>query len=124
MPQGSILGPLLFNLNINDVIETRNAQELRSLYADDISAVVGESATSDLISSLESIVRDLSRWSYSNGLSLNQSKTDLTCFHAKHVDYSVLVRSDSKSIPQKDSVKFLGVHFDSTLGLGKISIYR
>ena len=76
VPQGSILGPLLFSLFINDVTEVLSFCKYH-MYADDIQ--IYHSRRGENISGLcEEINRDLSsilNWSKNNALHLNASKT-------------------------------------------------
>ena len=104
VPQGSILGPLLFILFINDLpLATENKT---FLFADD-TAVICEGRDQALLKErLEDCMIDLSKWFSSNSLKINNSKTEMIKF------------GNYFTIPQlsyKDSVKFLGIYIDSNL---------
>lgn len=115
VPQGSILGPLLFLLYINDL--PKNVSHSLVLYADDTTAVIKAKCNDELNSKLSEAINELTHWFNVNGLSLNQEKTQLVQFstvHSKNIlqegfnlEYDLLSLSDS--------TKFLGVELDSSL---------
>jgi len=73
VPQGSVLGPLLFILYINDVSNNRNLET--SLYADDAALLHADSKLKSLKVKLNSELSALNDWFISNKLTLNLSKT-------------------------------------------------
>ena len=74
VPQGSLLGPLLFNVFINDLNFSVQLSSLR-LYADDTSAYASNTYISALELSLNKDVENLSSWFASNYLSVHSKKT-------------------------------------------------
>ena len=107
VPQGSILGPLLFLIYIND-IESSTDENL-VLFADDTTAITKSKDLELLIARMKQTLVNLERWFNTNRLSLNVNKTEQIIFSLRNV--SPQLQDENLS----DSVKFLGVYLDGTL---------
>ena len=80
VPQGSILGPLLFILYINDL--TRVSEKLFTiLFADDTTILIEGTQVNSMITSLNAELAKLTEWLKANKLSINVSKTHYMVFH-------------------------------------------
>ena len=114
VPQGSILGPLLFLLYANSLSDGFVAG-LACQYADDTSVILADPTAGGLSRGCSWIADQMQSWCQNNNLKLNVEKTGLIAFNKTKQNESLLVRLNIKSIPTSDNIKFLGVHIDPTL---------
>ncbi len=119
VPQGSILGPLLFLCYIRglpNVISDVTKNKI-CLYADDANLLVsGKSNWEIKTSAIENMVR-IRKFFTDHQLLLNFSKTNFACFDIKPNTNSVLptLQIDSVDIQIVENTKFLGLHIDNKL---------
>ena len=116
VPQGSILGPLLFLLFINDLPMFMRAKSTPILFADDTSILISHSNLFDFRNKIQLIFTNLNEWFKNNLLSLNFSKTQLVHFTTRNTNQmEIIIDHDNKTIPICNSTKFLGITVDCTL---------
>ena len=115
VPQGSVLGSLLFILYVNGLCDSF-VGSLICQYADDTSVVLSGSSFSGLSEACSGVVKNMQDWCTGHALKLNPEKTSLITFsETRNKSESLLVRCNHRSIPEVEGVKFLGVQLDSTL---------
>lgn len=116
VPQGSILGPLLFNIYLNDII-CINPNIKHIIYADDTTMLLSAACPNDLISEANSSLSRLHEWSSANALKINTAKTKAILFRPRNKSVFIntdLLLGDSK-IEILPVFKTLGVVFNENL---------
>ena len=119
VPQGSLLGPLLFSLYINDICYSSTSLSF-ILFADDTNVFYsGENATLvSIINTINIELGNVATWLQANRLSLNLNKCNFMIFRKKSNISSpsnCQVRINTVPIKQVSHTKFLGVFLDNSL---------
>ena len=114
VPQGSILGPVLFSLYINDAPNI-SPKMTCLLYADDTAIIFRQKTKEELQDVIHEVMPKLSLWFSANYLSLNVSKTFIQHYSTSPPPQSIKVVINNAVIKEKDEVKYLGVLIDKSL---------
>ena len=116
VPQGSVLGPLLFLIYINDL---PRAIKCASTYhfADDTNLLIIDKSIHSLQSRLNRDLKGLYRWLLANKISLNATKTELIIFRKPSQKYIpiIKIKINGTRIVPVSKIKYLGVYLDRFL---------
>lgn len=114
VPQGSVLGPLLFNLYINNICEVSQIVET-ILFADDTNLLCCGENLEKLLETMEKEVSRMKIWFDENKLTLNLSKTKFIIFGNRLADTNKKLMINGIELERVSEIKFLGVVIDSKL---------
>lgn len=103
VPQGSVLGPILFLIYINDLTSITSSHFV--IFADDTTIIQSHKNIDILCTNVKGTVLETQKWFAANQLSLNRSKTEKMIFSLRNIT----------ELNDKDSIKFLGVYLDKKL---------
>ena len=123
VPQGSVLGPILFNIYISPIADIFRRHQIRyHIYADDtqLYAECPPSDHTDALRHLRDCVDELKRWLDHNHLLLNESKTEAIVFRST----TLRVSSDERTVdvcgaavPLLPAIRDIGVVLDNGLDM-------
>ena len=116
VPQGSVLGPLLFLLYINDLNLSIMYSKTRH-FADDTCLLYTNISLKQLKKHMNKDLHNLYNWLIANKISLNKDKTEVLLFRHpnKTINYNLKLKLNGKILKFSNSVKYLGVHLDPFL---------
>ncbi len=112
VPQGSVLGPLLFNIYLNDLFMFVKDTQICN-YADDTTIYASANNIESVIKTLESDALKITKWFPNNCMKLNEDKCHLMVFGDKSNNVSINI--GSVTINESTEEKLLGVIFDKKL---------
>ena len=117
VPQGSVLGPLLFLLFINDLPACCPLGKVR-IFADDTSIFFHSDNIEDIILTARNIMTQLSSWFYDNKLTLNADKSSFTIFRSAKKNIQNIpdhIEFLGKKLLRTTHIKFLGIILEENL---------
>ena len=116
VPQGSILGPLLFTIYINDMHKAFD-KCLVHHFADDTNLLYADENPKNLQKVMDKELKVLVEWLRANRLSLNVGKTEFIIFRPprKTLNDRIVLKLDQKKIFESTKIKYLGLLLDSRL---------
>ena len=116
VPQGSVLGPLLFNVFVNDIFWFSHRTKICN-YADDTTIFACHPDLNTIVTQLEEDSSVLVKWFSDNFLKLNDDKCHLMIFGDESTETTISI--GNSRINESDYEKLLGVTFDKKLSFKK-----
>jgi hypothetical protein len=116
VPQGSIPGPLLFIIYINDLPLRINSLSEPTLFVDDTSVIISNRNFEDFYTISHSVLSSMIEWFSANKLVLNLEKTNIMKYVMNNSTHFALnIGYKDKYIEETVNSKFLGLHLDNHL---------
>lgn len=117
VPQGSVLGPVLFNLYINDLPRTTNTEV--ALFADDTAIFTSSWRTDTIVNRLQTAATKVNKYCQKWRIKLNPAKSETIMFTKRRPAGYSNVTLNGNQIEWSSHVRYLGVILDKRLTFTK-----
>lgn len=114
VPQGSVLGPTLWNVLYDDVLKIKLQGRSKTIaFADDLALLVTADSKRNLMINTDANLNRIAKWMEENALQLAPEKTEALIITHKRKRDGLFFKLNNVTITPKKTVKYLGVFFDT-----------
>ena len=117
--QGSILGPLIYIIYVNDVLNVLDCENDIFLYADDMLIISRDKNVDQMIVALQGKMDNIFSWCQSNRLTKNQGKTKYMVISSMDVKLSCGISIGDQTIRRVKQYEYLGMIIEERLNMDK-----
>ena len=114
VPQGSLLGRLLFIIFINDLPDVAICDVFTSLYADDTKVYCNINTTEDCMS-MQKTLTNMDTWTQHNNIRFNASKSKVLTVTQKKSPLNFIYKLDNVKLERVSTEKYVGVNITNSL---------
>jgi mannose/fructose/N-acetylgalactosamine-specific phosphotransferase system component IID len=116
VPQGSILGPLLFIIYLNNLPYGLHHDDKPVIYAEDTSVLLTAKNDADLKNKINYALDYVTGWFSANGLALNMEKTNIMKFTpSNRLNETFQIIYQNRLLTGANNTKFLGLELDKNI---------
>lgn len=123
VPQGTVLGPLLFILYINNIVSCLDRSTIINLFADDTAITVFGEGEEEVRVKMQAELKSLEVWLSSNNLFVNTQKTKVMLFNKKNFENINKLELFGEQLEYVVECKYLGLIIDNQLKFSKHADY-
>lgn len=124
VPQGSVLGPFLWNVMYDGLLDMRLPEGAKLIgYADDVAVIISQSTAKHLEITANDALGRCDRWLRGNGLQLAAAKTEAILVTNRRVFQTPVLKIRQNEVQFGRSLQYLGIILDDKLNFHKHAEY-
>lgn len=112
VPQGSVLGPTLFSVSVNDMPTKEST--LLAMFADDAAIIASDPDPTTASRKVQDHIQDIEQWLKQWRIAINEAKSQHATFTLRHLNCPPIYINNIQLL-HTSTVKYLGIHLDRRL---------